>query len=87
MAHIMEPGTSWFYIERGPKTTEDVQEAFDHVFLNCVSKIMEHGPSYWVFVDMGRQCSLLAIADEQIKKDGFFLVNGWTVTYGVPDLS
>lgn len=83
----MEPGTSWFYIERGPKTTEEVQEAFDYVFLNSVSKIVEDDTSYWVFVDMGRQCSLLCMADEQIKKDGFFLVNGWNVTYGVPDLS
>ena len=87
MANIMEPGTSWFYMERGPKTTEDVKDAFDHVFLNCVSKIVEHGPSYWVFVDMGRQCSLLAMADEKIKKYGFFIVNGWSVTYGVPELS
>jgi hypothetical protein len=83
----MEPGMSWFYIEHGPKTTEDVKEAFDHVFLNCVAKIVEHGPSYWVFVDMGRQCNLLAMADEQIKKDKFFIVNGWNVTYGVPEIS
>jgi len=81
----MEPGTSWFYIERGPKTTEEVREAFDDVFLNCVSTVVEHRPSYWVFVDMGRQCSLLAIADEQIKKDGF-IVNGWVVTYDVPEI-
>ena len=85
MAYVMEPGTSWFYIECGPKTTEEVREAFEYVFLNCVSKIVENGQSYWVFIDMGRQCYMLEEADKYIKGDGL-IVNGWNVTYGVPDI-
>jgi len=81
----MEPGTSWFYVKQGPRCTEEVREAFDYAFRNSVSQIVEHKGSFWVFVDMGRQCLLLELADEQIKRDGF-IVNGWKVTYGVPDI-
>lgn len=79
----MEPGTSWFYVENGPTSTKEVREAFDDVFLNCVTLIVEHESSYWIFVDMGRQCRLLELADQQIKGDGF-IVNGWNVKYNVP---
>ena len=80
MAHVMEPGTSRFYME-GHTTTEEVREAFDKVFRNCVSMIEEQGSSYWIYVDMGRQCSLLEEADKKINGEGF-TVNGWKVTYG-----
>ena len=83
MAYVNPPGTSWFYVESGPKTTEEVREAFDHAFRNCVTQIVEHESSYWIFVDMGRQCRLLELADQQIKGDGF-IVNGWNVKYNVP---
>ena len=76
----MEPGTSRFYLE-GPTSTEEVREAFDKVFLNCISMIEEQGTSYWVYVDMGRQCLLLEEADKKINGEGF-IVNGWKVTYG-----
>ena len=75
----MEPGTARFYVE-GP-STEEVREAFDAVFLNCVSMIVEQDTSYWVYVDMGRQCLLLEEADKKINGEGF-TVNGWKVTYG-----
>lgn len=74
----LRDGTSWFCVESGPTSTQEVREAFDDAFLNCVSQIVEDGSSYWVFVDMGRQCSLLEIADQQIKRDG------WNVKYNVP---
>ena len=70
-------------MESGPNSTEEVREAFDHAFLNCVSQIVEQEGSFWIFVDMGRQCMLLSFADEKIKGDGF-VVNGWNVTYDVP---
>jgi hypothetical protein len=60
-----------------------VREAFDYAFRNCVSQIVEKEGSFWVFVDMGRQCMLLSLADEKIK-EGDFIVNGWNVTYGMP---
>jgi len=84
MAYVEQPGTSWFYVNSGPKSTEEVREAFDHAFLNCVSQIVEEEGSFWIFVDMGRQCMLLSLADERIKGNGF-IVNGWNVTYNVPD--
>ena len=83
MAYVPEPGTSWFYIKSGPYDTEEVREAFDYAFLNCVTHIVEKEGSFWVFVDMGRQCQLLTLADEKIKEGGF-IVNGWSVTYGMP---
>lgn len=76
----MEPGTAWYYLE-GPTSVEEVREAFDKVFLNCVSMIEEHDNAYRVYVDMGRQCGMLAIVDEQIRGDGF-TVNGWKVIHG-----
>lgn len=76
----MEPGTARFYV-KGPTTTTEVREAFDKVFLNCVTLIVQEGTTYWVYVDMGRQCGMLTIADEQINGEGF-TVNGWKVTYG-----
>jgi len=85
MAYVEQPGTSWFYVESGPKTTDEVKEAFDNAFLNCVSQIVEQKGSFWVFVDMGRQCMMLSLADEKIKEGGF-IVNGWNVTYAVPDI-
>ena len=75
----MEPGTSRFYVE-GPTSVEEVREAFDKVFLNCVSMIVED-TSYWVYVDMGRQCLLLEEADKKINGEGF-TINGWKVTHG-----
>ena len=83
MAYIEQPGTSWFYIKNGPQDTEEVREAFEYAFRNCVTQIVEREGSFWVFVDMGRQCRLLSLADEKIKGDGF-IVNGWSVTYGIP---
>ena len=83
MAHVEKPGTSWFYIESGPSDTNEVREAFDYAFRDCVTLIVEKEGSFWVFVDMGRQCMLLSLADEKIKKDEF-IVNGWNVTYGIP---
>ena len=83
MAYVEQPGTSWFYIKSGPTDTEEVRDAFEYAFRNCVSQIVEKEGSFWVFVDMGRQCRLLALADEKIKGDGF-IVNGWSVTYGMP---
>jgi hypothetical protein len=80
MAHVMEPGTSRFYVE-GPLTSEEVRNAFDDVFLNCVTLIVQERNTYWVYVDMGRQCLLLEEADQKIKGKGF-IVNGWKVTYG-----
>lgn len=80
MAHVMEPGTSRFYVE-GPISTEEVREAFDNVFLNCVTLIVQEVTTYWVYVDMGRQCLLLEEADKKINGEGF-MVNGWKVTYG-----
>ena len=74
----MQPGTYWFYIEHGPTCTKEVKEAFDNIFLNCVSQIVEHDSSYWVFVDMGRQCWLLEEAHKKIKTN-YFQVNGWNV--------
>ena len=53
-------GTEWFYIENGPTSTEMVKDTFDQLYLNCVSHIIEQDGKYWVFVDMGRSCSLLA---------------------------
>lgn len=85
MAYIEQPGTSWFYVESGPTSTEEVREEFDHAFRNCVSQIVEDEGSFWIFVDMGRQCMLLSLANERIKGNGF-VVNGWNVTYGVPDI-
>lgn len=85
MAYVEQPGTCWFYVEQGPKTTEEVREAFDNAFLNCVSQIVEHEGSFWVLVDMGRQCMMLTLADEKIKSGGL-IVNSWNVTYGVPDI-
>ena len=85
MAYVQEPGTSWFYVESGPNSTEEVREAFDHAFLNSVNLIVEEKGSFWVLVDMGRECMLLSLADEKIKGDGF-VVNGWNVTYAVPDI-
>lgn len=76
----MEPGTARFYVE-GPLTTTEVREAFDKVFLNCVTLIVQEGITYWVYVDMGRQCGMLEEADKKIKGEGF-TVNGWKVTYG-----
>ena len=76
----MEPGTAWYYLE-GPTSVEEVREAFDKVFLNCVSMIEEHDNAYRVYVDMGRQCGMLAIVDEQIRGDGF-TVNGGKVIHG-----
>ena len=76
----MEPGTSRFYVE-GPISTEEVREAFDNVFLNCVTLIVREVTTYWVYVDMGRQCLLLEEADKKIHGEGF-MVNGWKVTYG-----
>jgi hypothetical protein len=83
MAYVEQPGTSWFYIESGPNDTEEVRDAFNYAFQDCVSVIMEEKGSFWVFVDMGRKCMLLSLADEKIKGDGF-IVNGWNVTYGIP---
>jgi hypothetical protein len=54
MAYVQEPGTSWFYVESGPNSTEEVREAFDHAFLNSVNLIVEEKGSFWVLVDMGR---------------------------------
>lgn len=51
-------GTAWFYIESA-SSTEEVREVFDAIFLNSVSQIVEKDGSYWIFVDMGRSCSLL----------------------------
>lgn len=76
----MEPGTSRFYLE-GPSTTEEVREAFDNVFLNSVTLIVQERNTFWVYVDMGRQCWMLEEADKKIKGEGF-TVNGWKVTYG-----
>lgn len=75
----MELGTTWYYVE-GP-TSVEVREAFDNVFLNCVSMIEEQDTSYWVYVDMGRQCLLLEEADKKINGEGF-TINGWKVTHG-----
>jgi hypothetical protein len=86
MAYVEQPGTSWFYIKSGPNDTEEVREAFDYAFRNCVSQIVEKEGSFWVFVDMGRQCMLLSLADEKIKANSF-IVNGWSVTYGIPDIN
>ena len=83
MDYVEPPGTSWFYIKNGPNDTEEVREAFDYAFRNCVSQIVEKEGSFWIFVDMGRQCRLLSLADEKIKGDGF-IVNGWNVTYAIP---
>lgn len=80
MAHVMEPGTSRFYLE-GPATTEEVREAFDEVFLNSVTLIVQERNTFWVYVDMGRQCWMLEEADKKINGEGF-TVNGWKVTYG-----
>ena len=77
------PGTCWFYVESGPTSTEEVREIFDHAFLDSVSQIVEHESSYWIFIDMGRQCRLLELADQQIKGDGL-IINGWNVKYNVP---
>ncbi len=79
MAHVTEPGTSRFYVE-GPTSMEEVREAFDNVFLNCVTLIVQEGITYWVYVEMGRQCLLLEEADKKINGKGF-MVNGWKVTY------
>jgi len=78
MAHVDIPGTAWFYIEQGPTSIEQVREVFDNAFLNSVSQIVNTGPSYWVFVDMGRQCWLLEEARKQIEKNTFQL-NGWNI--------
>ena len=76
----MELGTAWYYVE-GPTSVEEVREAFDNVFLNCVTMIEEQDTSYWVYVDMGRQCLLLEEADKKINGEGF-TINGWKVTHG-----
>ena len=77
---VMEPGTAWYYVE-GPTSTEEVQEAFDAVFLNCVTMIEEQENAYRVYIDMGRQCGMLKVADDQINGKGF-AINGWKVTHG-----
>ena len=79
MAHVM-PGTAWYYVE-GPTSTEEVREAFDAVFLNCVTMIEEQENAYRVYIDMGRQCAMLKVADDQINGKGF-TINGWKVTHG-----
>ena len=76
----MEPGTARFYLE-GPATTEEVRDAFDDVFRNSVTLIVQERNTFWVYVDMGRQCWMLQEADKKIKGEGFS-VNGWKVTYG-----
>ena len=76
MAQVMEPGTAWYYVE-GPTSTEEVREAFDAVFLNCVTMIEEQENAYRVYVDMGRQCGMLKVADGK-----GFTINGWKVTHG-----
>jgi hypothetical protein len=80
MAQVVEPGTAWYYVE-GPTSTEEVREAFDAVFLNCVTMIEECENAYRVYIDMGRQCGMLKVADDQINGKGF-TINGWKVTHG-----
>ena len=77
--------SAWFYIESGPTNTEMVKDAFDHIFLNSVSQIVEQEGSYWIFVDMGRTCRLLGEVIHEIETSGL-TINGWNVKLDIPNI-